>query len=53
MCTKAGKLGHHSFHGDPKRFEVLVAYITQNYFGKIKRIADVRFICLAHRLILP
>jgi hypothetical protein len=40
MSTKLGKLGHHSFHGDPKRFEVLAYFIAENYTGRVKRIAD-------------
>lgn len=41
MSTKSGKIGHHKFHGDPARFEVVAFYIAQNYTGKVKRIADV------------
>lgn len=41
MSNKQGKIGLHSFHGDPKRFEVLASYIYQNFGGKVKNIADV------------
>ncbi|MDO8498829.1 MAG: hypothetical protein Q7S44_03515 [bacterium] len=41
MSTKAGKIGRHKFHGDPARFDVVAEYISQNYHGKITRIADV------------
>jgi hypothetical protein len=41
MSNKIGQVGRHRFHGDPKRFETLAYFIAQNYFGKVKRIADV------------
>lgn len=41
MSTKSGKIGLHSFHGDPARFEVLASFIYQNFGGKVKNVADV------------
>lgn len=41
MSTKSGKIGRHNFHGDPARFEAVAFYISQNFTGKVKRIADV------------
>lgn len=41
MSTKSGKIGHHKFHGDPNRFQTLADFISQNYTGKVKRVADV------------
>lgn len=41
MSTKCGRIRGHKFHGDPKRFEVLAAFIRKYYGNEIKHIADV------------
>ena len=34
-------LSRHRFHGDPKRFEVIAAYIASRYGRSVRHIADV------------
>jgi len=41
MSTKYGKVGRHKFHGDPKRFEELAYFVSSNYGGKVKKVADI------------
>jgi hypothetical protein len=41
MSTKSGIIRGHRFGGDPKRFEVVAAFIADKWKGKVKTVADV------------
>src|SRR3990167_11548523 len=41
MSTKHGKYKGHTFHGDPKRFEVVAEFVFETFKRNIKYIADI------------